>query len=79
MALMAATSARALGAETALLGQAWTEATIERAAAALAEDFRPLDDWRGSAAYRLAVAGNLLRRLYLRATRPELVVELGQL
>jgi xanthine dehydrogenase small subunit len=76
---MAATPARALRAETALLGQAWTEATIERAAAALAEDFQPLGDWRGSAAYRLAVAGNLLRRLYLRATRPELVVEVDQL
>ena len=71
--------ARALRAEAALLGQAWTEATIDRAVAALAEDFRPLDDWRGSAAYRLAVAGNLLRRLYWRATRPDLVLEVDQL
>jgi xanthine dehydrogenase small subunit len=76
---MSATPARALRAEAALLGQAWTEATIDRAAAALVEDFQPLDDWRGSAAYRLAVAGNLLRRLYCRATRPDLVMEIDEL
>ncbi len=76
---MAATPARALRVETALLGQAWTEATIERAAAMLGEDFQPLDDWRGSAAFRLTVAGNLLRRLYMRASRPDLVVEIDQL
>ena len=33
-----------------------------------ADDFKPLDDWRASAGYRLKVAGNLLRRLYLRST-----------
>ena len=76
---MAATPARALRAEAALIGQGWSEATVERAAAALADDFQPLDDWRGSAAYRLAVAGNLLRRLYLRATQPGAIVEVDQL
>ncbi len=76
---MAATPARARRAEAALIGQGWSEATVERAATALADDFQPLDDWRGSAAYRLAVAGNLLRRLYLRATQPGAVVEVDQL
>jgi xanthine dehydrogenase small subunit len=76
---MAATPARAPQAEAELVGRPWTEATIERAAAALARDFQPLDDWRGSAAYRLAVAGNLLRRLHLRSTRPDLAVEVDQL
>lgn len=65
---MAAIPARAPHAEAALIGAPWTEATVERAAAALAQDFKPLDDWRGSAAYRLVVAGNLLRRLFLRST-----------
>jgi xanthine dehydrogenase small subunit len=76
---MAATPARARHAEAVLTGAGWTEASVERAAAALAGDFRPLDDWRGSAAYRLAVAGNLLRRLLLRTTRPGAIVEVDQL
>ena len=65
---MAATPARATHAEAALTGAPWSEATVERAAEALADDFKPLDDWRASAGYRLTVAGNLLRRLYLRST-----------
>jgi xanthine dehydrogenase small subunit len=65
---MAAIPARAPHAEAVLIGAPWTEAAIERAAAALADDFKPLDDWRASAGYRLTVAGNLLRRLYLRST-----------
>jgi len=76
---MAATPARAHHAEAALVGQGWSGATVERAAAALADDFQPLDDWRGSAAYRLMVAGNLLRRLHLRTTQPDAVVEVDQL
>ena len=32
---------------------------------ALAKDFTPLDDMRATARYRLAVAQNLLRRLWL--------------
>ncbi len=65
---MAATPARARHAEAALVDASWTEATVERAASALADDFKPLDDWRASAGYRLMVAGNLLRRLYLRSS-----------
>ncbi|TWT08860.1 xanthine dehydrogenase small subunit [Reyranella sp. CPCC 100927] len=76
---MAATPARARQAEAALIGQPWGDGAIDRAAAALARDFQPLDDWRGSAAYRLAVAGNLLRRLYWRTTRPDAVLEVDQL
>jgi len=64
---MAAIPARAPHAEATLAGAPWTEATVERAVAALARDFEPLDDWRASAEYRLMVAGNLLRRLYLRS------------
>ena len=62
---MAATVKRAALAETALTGQPWTEATLRAAQAALAQDFTPLSDMRASAAYRLQVAQNLLRRLWL--------------
>jgi xanthine dehydrogenase small subunit len=68
-----ATVIRAAGAEAALLGRPFDAAAVEAAAAALARDIAPLSDWRGSAAYRLAVAQGLLRRLHLRATRPDLV------
>ncbi|MES1972025.1 MAG: xanthine dehydrogenase small subunit [Pseudomonadota bacterium] len=61
---MAGTPARAAGCEAALLGQPWTEATVEAAAQALGQDYTPLTDARGSSAYRLAVAANLLRRLW---------------
>ncbi|MCJ2186744.1 xanthine dehydrogenase small subunit [Novosphingobium beihaiensis] len=63
---MAATSRRAAGCEAALLGQPFSEAAIEAAADALKADFQPLSDVRGSSAYRLEAAANLLRRLWLR-------------
>jgi xanthine dehydrogenase small subunit len=64
---MAATPRRASGCEAALTGQPFTLATIERAAAALRADFAPLSDVRGSAAYRLEAAANLLLRLWAKA------------
>jgi xanthine dehydrogenase small subunit len=66
---MAAIVRHAAGAEAAVLGQPWTEATLNAAVAALALDFKPLSDMRASAAYRLQVAQNLLRRFWLE-TRP---------
>jgi xanthine dehydrogenase small subunit len=62
---MAGTPKRALATEAALTGQAWAGASIEAAIPALALDYQPLSDVRGSSAYRLTVAGNLLRRLWL--------------
>ncbi len=61
---MAGTPKRAAHAEAALLGQHWTLATAEAAAAALAEDFTPMSDMRASAAYRLKSAQNLLLRYF---------------
>jgi len=61
---MAATTKRAAHAEAALLGQAWTEATVELAAKAMANDFTPMSDHRGSAPYRSLVAANLLRGFF---------------
>jgi xanthine dehydrogenase small subunit len=62
---MAAIPARARAAERALIGARWTSAAIDAAGSALAQDFQPLTDLRASSAYRLQVAGNLLRRFYL--------------
>jgi xanthine dehydrogenase small subunit len=61
---MAGIPARAPRCEAALIGREWTSATVEAAAEALAEDYQPLDDLRGSAAYRRKAAANLLRRLW---------------
>ncbi|MDB5730830.1 MAG: xanthine dehydrogenase, small subunit, partial [Variovorax sp.] len=62
---MAAVVRRAAQAEAALVGQPWSEASVEAAQQALAQDFQPLSDMRASAGYRLQVAQNLLRRLWL--------------
>jgi xanthine dehydrogenase small subunit len=62
---MAATPKRAARAEAALIGHAFDVGAVERAAAALAEDFAPITDMRASAAYRLKAAQNLLRRFHL--------------
>ena len=69
---MAATVQRAAGAEAALRGQPWSQASIDGAKAALAADFTPLSDMRASAAYRAQVVQNLLQRFWLetRTTDP---------
>ncbi|MBT8101247.1 MAG: FAD binding domain-containing protein, partial [Gammaproteobacteria bacterium] len=65
---MAATIKRAVACEEAMAGKAWNEATLQAGMAALAEDFTPIGDMRATADYRLRVAQNLLRRLYLETT-----------
>lgn len=64
---MAATPRRAATCEAALTGQPFAEATIASAAAALSDDFTPLSDVRGSAAYRQEAAAALLWRMWHRA------------
>ena len=71
---MAATPVRATDIETALVGRGFSAA-----AEALGETFKPIDDWRGSGAYRLQAARNLLRRLELRVTSPGEPVEVEAL
>jgi hypothetical protein len=71
---MAATPKRATHAEAALLKDGF-----DGARSALAQDFQPLDDWRGTAAYRRQVAANLLRRLELRLAEPQRPVEVEAL
>lgn len=68
---MAGIPKRAAAAEAALIGQSWDEPGVEAAAVALAQDFTPLSDVRGSAAYRLTAAANLLRRVWLDTQAPD--------
>ena len=42
--------------------KAWMPLTLE---SALADDFKPLTDWRASSEYRMLSAQNLLRRFFL--------------
>jgi xanthine dehydrogenase small subunit len=74
---MAATPKRAPHAEAALAGRPYERAEVDNAAAALAEDFAPITDLRASAAYRLKVAQNLLRRDHLERTDPEAATRLA--
>lgn len=65
---MAATPKRAASVEKALIGKAWTEATVEAAMAEYANDFTPLTDMRASAEYRALAARNLLLRFFVETT-----------
>ena len=66
---MAATPKRAAQAEALLAGRSWTEAALNDAMAALAQDYAPLSDMRASSAYRMQAAQNLLKRYWFE-TRP---------
>jgi xanthine dehydrogenase small subunit len=66
---MAAIVARAVRTERALVGATWSEASLVRASACLAQDFTPLSDLRGSSAFRQESARNLLRRFYFEHTQ----------
>jgi xanthine dehydrogenase small subunit len=61
---MAGIPKRAAHVEAALVDNAWSDATIEAAIAEFANDFKPMTDMRGSAAYRLEAAQNMLRRYF---------------
>ena len=59
---MAATPVRALETESFLLGKALNRNNMEQAAQILADEFQPMSDVRASAAYRIEIAINLLRK-----------------
>jgi xanthine dehydrogenase small subunit len=61
---VAATPVRAVATEDALTGQPWREDTVRRAASLMASEGTPLDDHRASAAYRSAMLGQALLKLY---------------
>ena len=62
---VAATPVRARETEAALVGQPWTQATIQQISQTLRAEFSPISDMRASAAYRSTVLGNLLQRYWL--------------
>ncbi len=74
---VAATPIRALGTESALLGRPWSEAGVEHAAELLGAEGTPIDDQRASSAYRAAMLGQSLRKLYAEhpGTTPETTPE----
>jgi len=59
---VAKTPVRAPAAEKALVGQAWSAHSLQAAKKTVAGVFKPIDDHRGSAAYRQAMAVNLLEQ-----------------
>jgi xanthine dehydrogenase small subunit len=61
---VAATPIRARATEEALTGEPWTEETVRRAAEVMAAEGTPIDDHRASAAFRSAMLGQALRKLY---------------
>jgi xanthine dehydrogenase small subunit len=67
---VAAIPKRAYQCEGALAGRVWNEDTVALGLAALERDFTPISDMRASAAYRIAVLKNLLRRFHLETTQP---------
>ena len=62
---VAATVRRAERCEQVVNGAAWNEGTIDKACAALAEDFTPISDMRASADIRRVAVQNLLRRFWM--------------
>lgn len=68
---MAGIPKRAETAEALLAGQNWSREAVEAACAALERDYQPISDMRASAAYRLKVARNLLRKFFVETTQPE--------
>ena len=65
---MAARCERASHLEQALTSREWTEESLADVDALIAEDFAPLSDHRGGAAYRLHAAAGLVRRLLYETT-----------
>ncbi|MCX7783649.1 MAG: FAD binding domain-containing protein [Meiothermus sp.] len=61
---VAATPVRAYQTETFLLGKPWDERTVRAASEILRGEFRPIDDHRGSAAYRTAMLDRLLWKFF---------------
>lgn len=62
---MAGIPKRALNAENAILGKAWSEASVRAAMQVLSNDFAPVSDMRASSEYRMQVAQNHLLRFWL--------------
>ena len=73
---MAGTPMRAKKCEAALIGQDWNEASLSAAQLALASDFAPMTDMRASKEYRMLVAQNLLTKLFIETSAPDIATRL---
>jgi xanthine dehydrogenase small subunit len=76
---MAATPKRAKAVEKALQCVSLSDAAFAVAAAALAQDFAPLSDFRAPAEYRLQAAAGLLARLGAALMEPEMATDIWAL
>jgi len=61
---VAATPARAVQAQAALIGRPWTEDASQAAGRALQAQFQPISDMRASGEYRRVLLANLLQRYW---------------
>jgi xanthine dehydrogenase small subunit len=68
---VAATPIRALDTEAALEGRPWSRETVRVAAGVLRQAGTPIDDMRASAAYRSAMLGTSLLKLYAQQSRQQ--------
>ncbi len=75
---MAGVPKRATGAEQALTGQPWVEASVREAMTAMVDDFMPLTDMRASADYRMTAAQNLLLRTWFEHQQGSAVTDLAE-
>ncbi|MGG6294104.1 xanthine dehydrogenase small subunit [Leptolyngbya sp. AN02str] len=62
---VAATPARAIAVEQALVGQPWTHDTVRSLKPLLLQAFTPLTDLRGSASYRQRLVANLFEKFFV--------------
>ena len=62
---MAEIPKRAIQCERALIGNLWSQETIDSAMASLSKDFKPVSDFRASKEYRSTTAANMLQRLFI--------------
>jgi xanthine dehydrogenase small subunit len=68
---MAATPVRVPATENALAGRLWDAAGVSAAQRAIATTLRPMDDHRGSAAYRMAMAQSLVEKFWWQTRHAE--------
>lgn len=61
---VAAVPVRAIAAEEAVIGERWSQSSVARVRRILERDLKPISDHRGSAEYRLAVAGSLIEKFW---------------
>lgn len=61
---VAATPVRAYKTEESLLGKPWNIESLQQAKEVIRAEFKPIDDFRGSAAYRVAMLANLLEKFF---------------